>query len=334
MKFDSSLYRVVGIGTHFLESDDELEKQFQKYLRKNRVREDDTSTVWYDVENNVLFGSSENYSNTVSYDTCFLTDKADFLRSSRYGLAAFHKCENYGYDMSSLVAEENFIYESVPFCNNIRGKSVLVIGSGPSMEGISEEIYNKYDCVVVCNDFYMSDKVPLDKIGLVYISNTGQQNKKIIETVKDMDASVCMDLAVTRDPALTREQKKLFGDRMFLFSTRMFTTIGTNQRLIAILSHAGASKVGFIGMDGKTKEEYESNECYTAHGSTKKTIPPSQNYNSQNREYILFWEYMLQDVETPVLFENHGFELPSNVTAKIFHTREFSKFENEGRFRG
>ena len=130
------------------------------------------------------------------------------------------------------------------------------------------------------------------------------------------DTIGCFDINVVRDIGLMKEYQSKFGERIFLFSTRVFTSIGTVPRLINLASHLGASKVKFVGMDGHSKEHFNSGKSFSLFELTLKDIPKGQNYSNQRREYLLFWEYMKKKYPS-VEFDNLGKVYEHNVTSRI-----------------
>tara|TARA_Y100001938_G_scaffold151064_1_gene245614 strand:- start:1845 stop:3845 length:2001 start_codon:yes stop_codon:yes gene_type:complete len=313
--------RVAICGDMFLE-DEKLEEMMVKYKKKNGpfLRH----TTWLDKRNSVLFGADESYENTNGYDTCFLTKEDKFLVDLKYGLEKYRNFSREGYRIHDVIKNTEFICERTPFVDSVNGKSVLVIGSGPSAKDFDITKAKEYDQVWVCNDFYKSENLKNLKVDLYYISNECQGLRETIDFVKNNEnVNCCFDTTVNRDLQLTIKYKKEFPRRTFLFSTRLFTTIGTSQRLMALAAHLKASKIAFVGVDGKLEKEFEDGECYTSHGNIKKHLPKGQNYSSQNREYVLFWEYMTEKFDHDIEYENLGFKYASNVTKEIFKSPTF-----------
>jgi hypothetical protein len=140
------------------------------------------------------------------------------------------------------------------------------------------------------------------------------REKKFV--MENSNVSACFDINVYRDYKILQEYRESSPDRTFLFSTRLFTTNGTVPRLMELASNLGVSKIKVIGLDGHTEEHFREGKSLTSFQGTKKNIPNGQNYGSQCREYLLFWEHM--KIKHPnVEIENLSSIYDDNVSNKI-----------------
>jgi hypothetical protein len=319
-------FRRIGVCGEVFVEEEELVSKFYDYKKKNGPHLE--NSIWLDEQNKVLFGADENYSNTPSYDACFLSSKDNFLENRSFGMEKFKSLSKDGYQYSDIKKTQELIIEKTHITSTVTGKSVLVMGSGPSANFFDKTMREEYDQIWVCNDFYKMKKMKDVRVDLFYISNEIQPLKEPLEYMRDnKETTCCFEMTVYRDPTLTIKYKELFPERVFLFNTRLFPTLGVSQRLMALAALLGASKIGFLGIDGKLEEEFDKSECYTAYGNERKLLPKNQNFHSQNREYLLFWEYMMETFPQNIEFVNHGHRYASNITHKIFNSPTFSNAE-------
>lgn len=291
----------------------------EKYLSKSKENTD-PSSCWYDLEDEIFFGPLEDYGNTNSYDTLYLTQKESFLNNNRHGLPYFIQTAQLGYPSDSLVINEEVIHEETNFTKAVRGRSVFIVGAGPSSNLIDvEKISQEYDQVWVVNDYRKHQKIKNIKPNLFYLSNEIYLKDETLEFLRENKDIVCtMDINVGRSPKLMAAVKEINKENNFVFSLRTFTSSGVMPRLITLASILGASKVGFVGLDGYAKGHYEKGTYESAfEGGTKKITNSSFNYRSQCREYILFWDYVTSLTSKTTEFVNHGDVYEHNVSKSI-----------------
>lgn len=291
----------------------------ERYLAKADKHES-LSNCWFDLVDEVFFGPLENYSNTKSYDSLHLTEKERFLENERHGLPYFINLANNGYQSSELVIDDEFIYEKTKYTSSVKGKSVFVIGAGPSSGLVNvEEISKDYDEVWVCNDYRKHESIKNIKPDLFYISNELYNQNETLDFLRNNKNITCaMDINVNRNPIDLNAVKVINKENNLIFSLRMFTSSGVMPRLIALAVHMGASRVGFVGLDGYSREHYKKGVYESAfEGGTKNIANSNFNYRSQCREFILFWDYIVNIVEKKVQFINYGKEYEHNITKEI-----------------
>jgi len=134
--------------------------------------------------------------------------------------------------------------------------------------------------------------------------------------IKEDNLISCFDINVGRNLNTLKKYRETFKNRVFLFSSRLFTTVGTMPRLINLASFLGAKEIKFVGMDGHPRQHFSEGRSYSSFEGGWKKIPPGQTYNAQNREYLLFWEYM-KKTYPKTIFSNLGEIYEHNVTKDI-----------------
>ena len=308
--------KIVGIGAECFSDDSTIRSLYDNYNQKIRTLK--IHPVWYDPEDSILFSADENYRNTKSVDTCFLASREHFLSNVRHGMSHIKKIIDFGYKLGGeLLKNEEIIIELTPFIENIKDKKILIIGAGPSSNMVNVDSIER-DQVWVCNNFLKHETISSLDIDLFYMSNQvddSQRTKEYIE--KNKKTFFCFDLNVARDFSLWKWYKDTYEDRCFMFSTRLFTSIGTVPRLVALATLFGAKEVLVLGMDGHTREGFKENLSFSSFEAKKKTIPKGQNYGSQRREYVLFWEYILRNIGKDVIFRNLGDIYEFNISKDI-----------------
>ena len=297
---------------------------FEKYLSKCKESES-IYGCWYDEIDKVFFGPAEDYQNTKPYDCLYLVQKDKFLNNARHGLPHYVGLANSGYNPGELVANGEIIYESTEFTRSVKGKTVLIVGAGPSsnlVDVLKES--EKYDQVWVCNDFIKHKKIKNIVPTLFYLSNEVYLKKEPIHLLKSNPQIVsAMDINVRRDPSLMSSIKNINAHNNFTFSLRSFTSSGVMPRLITLATLLGAATVGFVGLDGYAKEHYLKGEYESAfEGSTKKIANSKFNYRSQCREFILFWDYVMNMSGMNTKFVNYGKVYKHNISKHILNSIE------------
>lgn len=290
-----------------------------KYAAKS-ANNQDMSNCWFDTEDKIFFGPFEDYTNTKPYDSLYLMQKSEFLENHRHGIPYFVKNSESGYESSNLAINEEIIYEHTNFSKSVEGKSVFIIGAGPSTSLVNiENICQQYDQIWVCNDYRKHDKVKNITPDLFYLSNEIYLLPETLDFLYENKEITCtMDINVNRNPVMMNKIKKINKDNNFIFSLRSFTSSGVMPRLITLATLLRASKVGFVGLDGYSKEHYEKGVYESSfEGGTKQIANPNFNYRSQCREFILFWDYVVNIINKGTSFINYGNNYEHNVSRHI-----------------
>ena len=150
------------------------------------------------------------------------------------------------------------------------------------------------------------------------MSNTVQKHSDSYDYMKKNKKTICaFDVNVRRDFNLLQKYKEHFSERSFIYSLRLFTSAGSMPRLIALATLLGASKVLFVGMDGYPEKHYDEGKFDSVFEAGKKDIPTGLTYRSQCREYILFWDYMINDIGQNTSFVNLGKVYEHNLSKEV-----------------
>lgn len=283
-------FELISFGEGCISEDPEVKILHDQFIKKLKIRS--KNNIWIDKVENRVFSLDLSYKNAKDYkETLFLTSEVDFLQDNRHGLPFFESKIGSHYQLGDLIADNNFIIEKSDIYETIKGKTIFIIGAGPSSNLINLSDVDT-DQVWICNDFLNNDKTKDLDVSLFYMSNLSYSRKREFEYFKEKDVTVCFDVNVSRDYNVVSKYKKLKKDKCFVFSTRMFTTIGTIPRLMFLAAVMGASEIKVIGLDGHTEQSFQAGESLSSFEKNKKKIPNGQTFGAQCREYLLFWEFM------------------------------------------
>lgn len=292
----------------------EIKKAYNQFVDK--IGTEPKNNVWFDSYKKECFGADYTYQNCDDpTQACFLTEKKDFKFNNRHGIPHFNKIKQNLYQMSDLIVNEDFIIESFPQIKKFADKSILIIGAGPSTNMVDLESIDS-DFVWVCNDFLNHEKVKNLNPSLFYMSNEVYKKKTSREfLIKNQDCLLCFDINVHRDFSTLNLYKTTFKDKCFLFSTRMFTTIGIVPRMINLAAIFGAKEIKVVGLDGHPEKDYQTGKGLSAFEKSKKNIPNGQTFDSQLREYMVFWEFIKNNFKN-LKIVNLGHVYEHNITKK------------------
>jgi hypothetical protein len=306
---------MVSLGEGCYDTSDEVLKAYDIY--QNQIKQKIRNTVWYDSIDNRCFGADLNYNNCDDYaESCFLASKEKFLTDSRHGLPYFEQISKSAYTLNNLKISEDLIIEDIEQNKKYQESTVLIIGAGPSVDLLNIEKVDR-DYTWVCNDFLKHDVLRNVRPDLFYMSNEvykKQENYNFM--LKNSKCSACFDTNVSRDANILAKYKKANKENTFIFSSRMFTTIGTVPRLVNLACHMGAKKVKVVGLDGHSEKHYSDGRGVSAFEQHRKSIPKGQTYGAQLREYIIFWEHIYNKYPS-VVVENLGKAYEHNVSKHV-----------------
>ena len=306
--------KLIAIAGTYIDNDPITLEEYKNYC--NNLKENPIDTVWYDLEDKKCFSLDLNYENSNPQETPLLTSEDKFLNNCRHGIPYFDLLKKSGLDLLELECTKEFIIENSEKLSFIKGSSVFIVGAGPSAKSIDFHT-EKHDYLWVCNDFYKNQKHKNIKADIFYMSSDVQEKKDSFSRMNIEDNLITFfDINVNRNFNTIKKYRESFKDRLVLFSSRLFTTVGTMPRLINLACLLGAKKVSFAGMDGHSREHFEKGKSFSSFESNWKNIPSGQSFGSQRREYLLFWEYIKKNYPH-VLFLNYGDSYEYNVTKNI-----------------
>lgn len=215
------------------------------------------------------------------------------------------------------ITEEMLITDNLNF-DNLKNKSVLVIGGGPSCELLTTEMIESYDYVFSCNHFYRNEFLSKHKVHLALIGDeVNLKDQDFLNYINKNKTIVGFEHSAKRSVMQLINFKKQYT-ASFLFLTRYFSRLGYVARGCVLAKLMGASKVDFIGMDGfKTNSHYfETNK-----------VAPSFNNNEMFCDQIeIFYKYMLNDLQIePKNFNNLSDNYENSIYSGILEAIKHEK---------
>ena len=109
--------------------------------------------------------------------------------------------------------------------------------------------------------------------------------------------------------------KSMFPEQCVYAHTRYRSKIGVVPRLICIAIFLGFKKIAFVGMDGLPEKgiphAFEENKVPQGSPNFKGA------YDAFRRQYVLFWDYVLNTLVHDIEFVNLGEKEDSNMTAEL-----------------
>lgn len=306
--------KLIAVAGSYIDDDPITLKQYKEFC--NNLKAKPIDTVWYDLEDKKCFSLDLNYENSSPQETPLLASEDKFFINPRHGIAYFNFLKNLGLDLLELEYAKEIIIENSDKLSSIEGSSILIVGAGPSSKNI-DFCKEEHDQLWVCNDFYKNEKHKNIKADIFYMSSAVQEKQESFNRMnKENNLITFFDINANRNVNTIKKYRESFKDRLILYSSRLFTTVGTVPRLINLACALGVKKISFAGMDGHSKEHFEKGESFSSFESDWKTIPSEQCFGSQRREYLLFWEYIRKRYPN-IKFVNYGDSYEHNVSKNI-----------------
>ena len=190
----------------------------------------------------------------------------------------------------SKITEELFLKANFDL-SFVKGKSVLVIGGGPSSENLNDKIIDSYDFVFSCNHFFKNDFLKKRRVDFALIGDEINFNDKdFVEYIAKYNTILGFEHSSKRSTINLVNLKENYP-KSFIYLTRYFSRLGYAPRACVLSRLFGANKVDFIGIDGfKDKRDshfFEKN----------KSLPPFNDDKEFIDQMKIFCKYMLSDLK-------------------------------------
>ena len=309
--------------------DKQIINEYDEFI--SRLGHKPTYNVWFDTKNPKCIGADETYENAVvANEASFLTSKENFLEHQRWGVS--HAVNNYAGFINKpahFVANDDIYYEKTKETEEVKGKTILILGAGPSTD-LCDWQDIECDQVWSCNHFYNHPEIKKTKLSMIYLNNeVSMANENLKNYVEEFSPTCALDMSISlkhqylRSFALNKSKTFIFGQRMFLSS-------GAMPKLISLATLLGAAKIYFCGMDGWTEEQIKSKNAGTHAFQNKKplNISPNYTYDFQRRETVVFWDYLLNVIGKDVQYINLGEIYENNMSSDITKNIYAQKGEN------
>ena len=273
---------------------------------------------WFDLEKNIAFSLDQNWTNSPSRDSFFVSSKEDFLSNNRWDLD--YVLRYYGEFLGSdVISNQEIVYKNLPELEKFKGSKVLIVGAGPS--AIQSDWDPKdYDFIFSCNHFYLNEKLRnIDVAFAVFTTETdfSEDNKDFHNYMQNNSTIICFEDRLDpkgREPF--KPIKELYPERVTYAHTRYRAKIGAIPRVICMAALFGCNEIHLVGADGMAKNQRlgDTNGHAFQEG---KVLQGTADYDLYRRHYVALWDYLLSDIGKNVKFQNLGEGHPSNMTTDI-----------------
>tara|TARA_R100000008_G_scaffold86682_2_gene80880 strand:- start:543 stop:1442 length:900 start_codon:yes stop_codon:yes gene_type:complete len=276
---------------------------------------------WLDLETGVEFSSENNWTNSTSKNSFFISDRSNFIlgnpRDIKYVLSYY--APFFGRNM---ICNDEIMCSNNPNIKKFKNSKILVVGGGPTAVE-REWDPNDYDFVFSCNHFYLNDKLNNHDVALATFSTEtdfSESNTLLHNYLSSNSTIVCFE------DRMQDEERKFFhfmsqkySGRTMWSHTRYRGKIGSTPRLLSLAIFFGAKEIHFVGMDGMSKDTQKGDLHNHAFQKGKKYNQSSLNYDMYRRHYVGFWDYIINDLKMHrvIKFQNLGEGHPKNQTTDI-----------------
>jgi len=296
--------------------------------------------LWFDTKTKQSFGPNMTYFSAPK-EYSFLTGPDRFLDNpvwgkrfiKKYFLQAFHA--SYEYDQEGFMDSLATLHVkhdwtqyppealiSGPSPNeSIKGKTIMIVGAGPSATETNwHEI--ETDLLWSCNHFFLNPVLRDKEVNLFSIGNEVDIFAPELQAylAKYPRSVGCFE---TTNRSIDQIKRFVFQhpNQSTWMHTRYRSQIGAIPRLIVLATLLKASKVYFVGMDGlptpKTKHAFQP-------GKRPEGSPTFSGAEDKfRRQFVLFWDYVLNHLNTDTEYVNLGEDTEGNLSADISR-QEFS----------
>ena len=295
----------------------------------------DKYNVWYDTHEKksfslhqpreTFFGKDHNVN---SYQDEFLTKAPNGKKYAEQTLAYW--AGPFLKQAKNTIVNEHCIYSNPDgYFEDYRGKDLLVICGGPSVNDVSWENL-EYDYVWSCNEFYLNEKIIDNNIKVDLTTMTPHfdllGNTKLEEYVKRNNTKVSFEVERGRIPKEVKKVKYFANEypkNSMFFHTWYRSAPGIGPRLVVYAMMTGAKNIYVVGLDGRHETETDNNLMHAFNGHKKvpnwfRTYGP----RFQIRQFVVFWDYVQylkekNDVNVYNLGENCDYNVSSAITKSI-----------------
>jgi len=273
---------------------------------------------WLDLEKNIKFSLNNNWTNSSSRESFFISSKQDFLHNNRWNLD--YVLQYYGDILGKeIVSNQEIVYKDLPELEKFKGSKVLIVGAGPTANQSAWDPQD-YDFIFSCNHFYLNEKLRATDVAFALFTTEtdfSEENKAFHNYIKNNSTIICFE---DRFQPTEREPfqliKDLYPEKTMYAHTRYRGKIGAVPRLVCMAVLFGCAEIHLVGFDGLKKDQKVGDT--QGHAFQKgKIIQGTANYDLYRRHYVAFWDYILNDIGKNVKFQNLGEGHENNMTTDI-----------------
>ena len=292
----------------------EMVYSLQKYI--TLIGHDPKLQVWFDTESGVCFGPEQHFYIKPD-DFSFFSLKESFHANPRWGLD--HIVNYFGSTFGpEVLKSQEYILQKTEFWNKYKDKTILIVGAGPSTRDV-EWKNTECDYVWTCNNFFLNEDFSTIPVDLAAIGpSVDIRDEKFINYVKQNSTTCVLEGGIS--PFRTSEDmdflKDLTGDNLYFYHLRYFSKVGTIARMICLATLLEAKEIIFVGMDGSLGKSGDAH-LHAFEGASKTHDGRVFSDDRHRRQYVLFWDYLLNDLQSKTKYQNLGEDHPANQSSNI-----------------
>lgn len=287
---------------------------------------DCASPIWFDRAEGICFSASQFRGSPFGKDYNFLAPPEGFP-SCPWG----ERFVAGSIGMNPLLSDQPQRFDSeivcgaIPRLAEVTGKRLLIVLGGPSTARTNWWRFD-HDLSWTCNNFYLNvDAARLDHQLVALAPDVPLlDNARLDRWLDRHDALIAFELERGGPVGSWREINAFCRENparnYAYFHLRYQSALGLGSRLLLLAILMGAREIGFVGLDGVSEdgplhafERYKGNPQWVSRWGL----------GLQRRQYVIFWEYVLQlreraDFRLYNLGEACGRNLSREITGKFF----------------
>jgi hypothetical protein len=272
----------------------------------------------------MIWVKEKNWFNTDIGSASFISPKSMFITNPARGMNYVQTNIIKYLGTIKHVINQECIYEYCLDLTNVKNASLLVIGGGPSTNSTPID-YHKYDYIISCNHFFLNKTLNNLPIDIMFLGDEVNLSHPLLcqYLTKFVKAKICFE-NIGRSPIDLMKFKNAYKDRTIWAHTRYHSKIGSITRIVSYLCNLNPRSIDIVGMDGYIPQSL--NKDFTHAFEAAKQQSGSIESNSQNDsiilnkyydQYLEFWDYVLHDIGSEIVFKNLGHTHPCNISTKV-----------------
>ena len=273
---------------------------------------------WIDLEDDKKFSLNQNWTNSSSRDSFFISDKNNFAFNNKWDLS--YVLSYYGSMLGTNVkTNSEIIFLDIEGIKKFKNSKILIVGGGPSTLH-ADWNPDDYDYVFSCNHFYLNEKLKNVDVALATFTTEtdfSDKNSSFHNYMSKNSTIICFeDRMQLQEREHFKAIKDKYGERVMYAHTRYRGKIGAVPRLLCMAVMFGAEEIHVVGMDGFKRGD-KLGEVAGHAFEIDKTRMGTHDYRLYHKHYVALWDYLLNDIGKNVKFQNLGEGHPSNMTTDI-----------------
>jgi hypothetical protein len=196
-----------------------------------------------------------------------------------------------GLGSGDFIFNDEIIYKKPIDFNKYVNSSILILGGGPSTTNVLEEL-PIYDYIWSVNYFYKNTKLP--KVDLAVLGkDVDKFDKSLIEYISKNKTNIVFEEA--KDSRKGEDYiHSLFPDQISWYNTRYQSKLGIGVRTVILAIMLGVKDIKIAGIDGWSITGECNHSFQKNKPSPKWGLSSEEVYNLTNRQFIIFWTYILE----------------------------------------